>query len=100
MDGEAGMSGIGDGDLRLEGEVQALLGLEHIGEDVRRRSESLVGVATAQMEIERHVGAAASSEMLEIGESAGGLELVVDDDGAVTRRDLVIDRGQLVVFGD
>ena len=41
--------------------------------------EGLVDVAAAQPEIERDIGALAALEMLEIGEGAGGLELLVHE---------------------
>jgi hypothetical protein len=56
--------------------------------------------ATAQLEVERDIGVLAPGEVLEISEGAGGLELVMHIDLRGHRLDLVVDRRQLLVFGD
>ena len=92
------MNRIGDRDLRLERQMQALLGAEGVLEDAIGRRERRVDVAAAQMKVERHVGVLAARQMLEVGESSGGLELLVNDDGRLQGLDLVIDGRQFVVF--
>ena len=51
------------------------------------------------MIIERDIGAAAALEMLQVGEGAGRLEHVVDQDIGLHGLDFVIDRRQFLVFG-
>ena len=80
--------------------MQALLGAERVLEHVRGRREGLVDVAAAQPIIERDVGALAALEVLEIGEGAGRLELLVHEDLVVGGLDLVVDRRQLLVVRD
>ena len=65
-----------------------------------RGGEGLVDVASAQLVVERDVGASRALEVLEIGERAGRLELVVHQDFVLGGLDLVIDRRQFLVFGD
>ena len=91
--------GVGDRAERLEGHVQAFLRAEFVLEDMRRRRERLVDVAAAQFGIEREIGVALALEMLEVGEGAGGLELLVDVSLGGHRLDFVIDRLELLVFG-
>ena len=62
--------------------------------------EGLVDVAGAQLIVERDVGALDALEVLEVGEGAGRLELLVHQDLVLRRLDLVEHRGQLVIFGD
>jgi hypothetical protein len=91
--------GVADRDERLEREMQHLLGAERVLEHVRGLGEALLDVALAQLEVERDVGVLGALEMLEVGEGAGGLELVMDVDLRGQRLDLVVDGGQLLVFG-
>ena len=91
---------VGDRGERLERDVQHLLGAERVLEHVRALGEGLVDVAAAQPEIERDVGAAPALEVLEIGERAGGLELLVHVHVVLGRLDLVEHRRQLLVLGD
>ena len=86
--------------IRLEREMQHLLGAEGVLEHVRGCGEGLVDVAAPQLEIERDIGALAALEMLEVGEGAGRLELLVHQDLVFGRLDLVEYRRQLLVFGD
>ena len=69
-------------DERLERRVHDLLRAERMLEDVVRRGEGRLGVAAAQVVVERDVGAALAFEMLEIGERAGRLQHVVHDGAA------------------
>ena len=64
------------------------------------RGEGLVDVAAPQAEIERDIGALAALEMLQVGEGAGGLELVVHERLVLGRLDLVEHRRQFLVLGD
>ena len=91
--------GVADRDERLEREMQHLLGAERVLEHVRGLGKALLDVAAPQLEVERHVGVLAAGEVLEVGERAGGLELVVHVDLGVERLDLVVDRRQLLVLG-
>ena len=67
---------------------------------MRGGSEGLVDVATPQPEIERDIGALAAFQMLEVGEGAGGLELVMHERLVSGRLDLVEHGGQFLVVGD
>ena len=78
--------------------MQALLRLEGVLDHVRRARHRRVDVAPPQVIIERDIGVGAALEVLQIGESAGGFQHVVDDDVRLHRRDFVIDRRQFVVF--
>jgi len=78
--------------------MEALLGAEGMLKDVGRLRKGLVHIAAPQLGIEREVGRLAPLEMLEVGEAAGGLELIVHEDLRGHRLDLVIDRGQFLVF--
>ena len=57
-------------------------------------------VAAPQLIIERDIGVAATLEMLEIGESAGWPQNIVDESVGLHRLDFVIDRRQFLVFGE
>ena len=100
VDGDAGLLPVADRRERLEREMQHLLGAEGVLEHVLGVGEGLVDVAAAQLEVERDVGALAALEVLEIGEGAGRLELLVHQDLRGQRLDLVEDRRQFLVFGD
>ncbi len=56
-------------------------------------------VAAAELIVERDVGVLAAGEMFEIGEGAGGLQLVVDDGRGGDGFDFVEHRRQLFVVG-
>ena len=84
---------------RLERQVQHLLRPELVLELVLGGGEGLVEVAAAQLVVEREVGVLGVLEVLEVGEGAGRLELVVHVDLRGQRLDLVEDRRQLLVFG-
>ncbi len=99
MDHDAGPGRLGDRDERLERQMQDLLGLEGVLEHVVGRRHGGLGVAAAQMIVERDVGIPAAGQMLEVREGAGGLEHVVHDHVRCQRLDLVVDGGQLVVVG-
>ena len=86
--------------MRLERQVQHLLGTEGVLEHLRCGRKSLVDVPASQAEIERDVGALAALEMIEIGESAGGLELFMNEGHVFGRLDLIKHRRQFLVFGD
>ena len=79
--------------------MQRLLGAELVLELVGGGGIGLVEIAAAQPVVERDVGVLDPLEVLEIGEGAGRLELVVHIDLGGCRLDLVEDRGQLLVFG-
>ena len=96
---DVGVLVVADAGERLERQVQHLLGLELVLELVLGRGVGLVEVAAAQLVVERDVGVLGVLEMLEIGEGAGRLELVVHVDLRGQRLDLVIDRRQFFVFG-
>ena len=96
---DVGVLVVGDAGERLERQVQHLLRLELVLELVRGGGIGLVEVAAAQPVVEREVGVLGVLQMLEVGEGAGGLELVVDIDLRGQRIDLVIDRRQFLVFG-
>ncbi len=66
---------------------------------VRGGGIGLVEVAAAQDVIEREVGVLGVLEVHEVGEGAGGLELVVDIGFRRQRIDFIVDRGQFLVFG-
>ncbi len=99
MDGEPVFARLGDRHHRLQGRVRHLLGAEGVLEDMRRLGKCLLGVAAPQLEIERHIGALAAFEMLEIGKSTRRLEHVVDDGLGRNRLDLVHHRRQFIEFG-
>ena len=80
--------------------MQHLLRAEGVLEHLRGLGEGLVDVAAPQPEVERDIGALAALEVLEVGEGAGGLELLVHQDLVVGGLDLVEDRRQLLVLGD
>ena len=80
--------------------MQHLLGAEGVLEHVRGLGEGLVDVAAPELEIERDIGALAALEMLEVGEGAGRLELLVHERLVVRGLDLVEDRRQFLVLGD
>ena len=100
IDRQAGFLVVGDRAERLERHVQAFLGAEFVLEHVRGLGKRLVDVAAAQFGIEREVGVFLALEMLEVGEAAGGLQLVVHIGRCRHRLDLVVDRRQLLIFGD
>ncbi len=99
MDRERVVARIGERHERLERQVQALLRPERVLDHVLGAREGAVHIAAPQVIIERDIGAGAAFEMLEIRESAGGLEHIVHDDVRLHRRDLVVDGRQFVVFG-
>ncbi len=72
--------------------------VERVLEHVRGARERRLGIAAPQLIVERDIGAFAAGQMLEVGEGAGGLELVVHEHLRVHGLDLVEDRGQLVVI--
>ncbi len=80
--------------------MQHLLGAEFVLEHVGGIGEGLVDVAGAHLVVERDVGALGALEVLQVGEGAGGLELLVHQDLVLGRLDLVEHRRQLVVLGD
>ena len=79
--------------------MQRLLRTELVLEPVGGGGIGLVEIAAAQPVVERDIGALDPFEVLEIGEGAGRLELVVHIDLGGCRLDLVEDRGQFLVFG-
>ena len=93
------VAGLGHRHERLEGKMQALLRLERVFEHMIGFGHGGIGIAAPQMIIERDIGAAAALEMFQIGESAGRLEHVVDQDVGLHGLDFVIDRRQFLVFG-
>jgi len=99
VDDQRIVGGLCHRDERLKRHVQALLALERVLEHVGGAFECAIRIAAPQVIIERHVGAGAALQVLEIGKSAGRLEHVVDDDVGLHRRDLVVYRRQFVVFG-
>ena len=80
--------------------MQHLLGAEGVLEHMRGGGEGLVDVAAPQPEIERDIGALAALEVLEVGEGAGRLELVMHQRLVFGRLDLVEHGGQFLVLGD
>ena len=100
IDRHAVVAVIGDGRVRLERQMQHLLGAEGVLEHVRGGGEGLVDVAAPQPEIERDIGALAAFEMLEIGEGAGRLELVMHQRLVCGRLDLVEHGRQFLIVGD
>jgi hypothetical protein len=100
MNRQPGFFVVGDRAERLERHVQAFLGAEFVLEDMRGFGEGLVDVAAAQFGVEREVGVFLALEVLEVGEAAGGLQLIVHIGRRRHRLDLVVDRRQFVVFGD
>ncbi len=60
----------------------------------------MLDIAAPELEVERNIGALAALEVLEIGESAGGLELLVHQDPVLGSVELVEHRRQLLVFGN
>ena len=90
---------VADAGERLERQVQHLLGAELVLELVLGGGVGLVEVAAAQPVVEREVGVLGALEVLEVGEGAGGLELLMHVDVRRQRLDLVVDRRQLLVFG-
>jgi hypothetical protein len=97
---EALVPEIGDGDERLERKMQHLLGAELMLEHLGGGGEGRVDVADAELIVERDVGALGALEMLEVGEGAGGLELLVHHDLVLRRLDFVEHRRQFVILGD
>ena len=63
-------------------------------------AKACVHIAAPQPGIEGEVGALSSLEVLEVGKASGRPQLVVDGDRRGHRLDLVVDRGQLLIFGD
>ncbi len=100
VDGDAALLKVADRGKRLEREVEALLGAERVLENMRGLGEGLVDIAAPQAEVERDIGALAALEMLEVGEGAGGLELLVHQHLVVGGFDLVEHRGQFLIFRD
>ena len=100
VDRERVLARLGHRHERLERRVHHLLGAERVLEDVVGGGERLPGVAAAQVVVERDVGVLAPLHVLQVGEGAGRLELVVHDRLRGHRLDLVVDRGQLLVLGD
>ncbi len=100
MNGYAVVAIVGNRCEWFEREMQHLLGAEGMFEHVCRGSEGLVHIATPQPEIESNIGALAALEVLEIGESPGGLEFVVYHYLVFRRLDLVENRGQFFVVGN
>ena len=80
--------------------MQAFLGAEFVLEDVGGFGKRLVDVAAAQFGIEREVGVFLALEMFEVGEAAGGLQFIVHIGRRRHRLDFVVDRRQLLIFGD
>ena len=79
--------------------MQALLRLERVLEHAIGFGQGGVGVTAPQVIIESDIGAAAALEMLQIGESAGRLEHIVDQDVGLHGLDFVVDSGQFLIFG-
>ncbi len=100
IDRQAGFLVVGDRAERLERHVQAFLRAEFVLEHVRRFGKRLVDVAAAQFGIEREVGVFLALEMFEVGEAAGGFELIVHIGRRRHRLDFVVDRRQFLIFGD
>ena len=67
-------------------------------EYVNGRGESLIDVAAPQLGCHRKIGRLHALEMLEIGETAGGPQLFVNEGGRGHGFHLVVDRGQVLVF--
>ena len=97
VNGHALAVGLGDRDVGLERDVQHLLRLEGVLENAVGGLEGLVGIAVLEMEIERDVGVTHTVQVLEVGEGARRLELVVHDDLGRLGLDLVEDRRQFLV---
>ena len=89
---------VGDGDHGFEGRVHRLLRAESVLEGMRGVFERLVRIAEPEMEVERHIGVPPSRKMLEVGESAGGLEYLMDDCLGGQRFDLVVHPRQFLVI--
>jgi hypothetical protein len=70
--------------------------LEHLVRGLERRR----GVAAPQVEVEREVGVLLALEVLQVGERAGGLQLVVHHRLRGHRLDLVVYRRHRLVLGD
>ena len=77
--------------------METLLGAEGVRENVCGGREGLVDVAAPQPRLDRDVGRSAL-EMLEIGEAAGGSQLVVNVDGGGHGLHLIVDRGKFLIF--
>ncbi len=91
---------IGDRGERLEGEMQALLGVEGVLEHMRRRGKAASTSPRRGARVDRHVGRVDIFQMLEVGEASGRAQLVVHIDLRGHGFDLVVDRRHLLVFGD
>ncbi len=92
--------GIGRGDERLERRVHHLLRAECVLEHMVGGGEAIVGIAVAQVIVERDVGALAALEMLQVGERRRRLQHLVHDRVRVRGLALVEDGGQFLVLGD
>ena len=66
-------------DERLQRRVGDRLGAKRMLEHALGRRKGRVNIAAAQLIVERDVGVLAPRQMLEIGEGAGGLQLVMHD---------------------
>ena len=99
VDRQAGLLVVGDRAERLERHVQAFLRAEFVLEHMRRFGKGLVDVAAPRLGLERQIGVLDALEVLQIGEAAGRLELVVHMARRGHRLDLVIDRLELLVLG-
>ena len=99
VDRQAGLLVVGDRAERLERHVQAFLRAEFVLEHMRRVGKGFVGVATPRFGLKRQIGVLDALEMLQVGEAAGGFELVVHMARRRHRLDLVVDRLELLVFG-
>ena len=73
---------------------------EFVFEHMRGFGKCLVDVAAAQLGGEREVGVLLALEVLEVGEAAGRLELVVHIGFRRHGFDFVVDRLHFLVFGD
>src|SRR4030088_2215184 len=99
MDRHAVVAVVRDRGVRLNRQVQHLLGTESVLEYMRRGGESLVDIAAPQPEIQSDIGALAALEMLEVGERAGGLQLFMNESHVVGGLDLVEYSRKLFIFG-
>jgi len=67
-------------------------------EDVVRRGKGLVDVAASQMVVERDIGIALASKMLQIGEHAGRLQRLMHESRRGQGLDLIENRRKLLVI--
>jgi hypothetical protein len=99
VDGDARIPSVRHRHERLERQVQTLLGAKGVLEYMRRRRKGGGRIAAPQPEIKRYVGAPAPLEVLQVGERAGGLELLMHVHVRARGLDLVEHGGKLLVLG-